>query len=377
MKRVALWIAVLVAVVFPAGLVASAPQVVDQAVASPRQADQFDVVAHHVRYKRSLLGWAENPDFPFWKHAAVQESCRERIWIAEVWRPQPGQIRNVIFVSAGQQGTRYTWSAEANITTGQNAGWRGAKDARRDKVSIRRRSVAGLIYEDGVLNEGRRYGFRPADTLFVLVFDAGFYYSLDKANKQLIENGYYDYLVDRMGPLPADVRTLVMLGSSRGGALACRLAKRFMAASSPVRDARMLVGTLDAVANEEQGECGITSGTVTNPLNRDYRAYKAALSGYFGDPTPGQLSVFQVIGGAKVVFLQVTNVARAFINDGTPTFDYSFSWVDRSHKDIGRPWHDDCSGALLDWLAARLRPAPGSSGPVESEAAGAVCGASS
>jgi len=154
---------------------------------------------------------------------------------------------------------------------------------------------------------------------------------------------------------------VLMVGSSRGGALASRLAKRLMGDSSPVRHARILVATLDAVANKEQGECGITTGTTTNPLNGSYRAYKAALSDYFADPTPERLSIYQVIGGAKVVPLQPTNVARAFINDGTPTFDYSFSWVDRGHTDIGRPWRDDCSGALLDWVAAKHGTAPGSS----------------
>ncbi len=340
---------------------ASASRAPDGASVSSRQADQLEVVAHHVRYRRSLLNWKENPDFAFWKNAGGLESCRERIWIGEVWKPRPGRIRNVIFVSAGQQGTRYTWSAEANITTGQSEAWRGAKDARTHTVPIRRLSVAGLIHEDGVSNEGRRYGFKPEDTLFVLVFDAAFYYSLDATNKQIIENGYYDYLLDRMGPLPDNVQTVLMVGSSRGGALACRLAKRFMGDSSPVRHARILVATLDAVANKEQSECGITTGTTTNPLNGSYRAYKAALSDYFGDPTPEWLSMYQVIGGAKVVPLQPTNVARAFINDGTPTFDYSFNWVDRGHTDIGRPWRDDCSGALLDWVAAKHGMAPASS----------------
>jgi len=340
---------------------ASASPAADTASASPGQADRFDVVAHHVRYRRSLLSWTENPDFAFWKNAGGLEPCRERIWISEVWKPRPDRIRNVIFVSAGQQGTRYTWSAEANITTGQSEAWRGAKDTRTHTVPIRRLSVAGLIHEDGVSNEGRRYGFKPEDTLFVLVFDAAFYYSLDTTNKQIIENGYYHYLIDRMGPLPDNVQTVLMVGSSRGGALACRLAKRFMGDSSPVRHSRILVATLDAVANKEQGECGITTGTTTNPLNSSYRAYKAALSDYFGDPTPERLSMYQVIGGAKVVPLQPINVARAFINDGGPTFDYSFNWVDRGHTDIGRPWNDDCSGALLDWVAAKHGAAPGSS----------------
>jgi hypothetical protein len=351
MRRITVLLAVLafvVAAAVPCAQAAPAPAPAPPALGP---ADQFDVVAHHVRYERRLFGWEENPGFTYWKKAGVASLCRERIWIAEVWRPRADQIRSVVFACAGQQGTRYTWSAEANIVTGQSAAWRGDKADRRRTVPIRRKSVAGLVYEDGVSDEGRRYGFTPADTLFVLVFDAAFYYSLSSDNKRKAEDGYYAYLLDRIGPQPENVRTLVTLGSSRGGALACRLAKRFRQASSPVRDARVLVGTLDAVANRDQGECGITSGTVTNPLNGDYLAYKAALSSYLGDPSPGQLGMYQVIGGAKVVFVQFFNVARAFINDGAPTFDYSFSWVDRSHKDIGRPWHDDCSGAVLGWLA--------------------------
>jgi hypothetical protein len=321
--------------------------------ASSGETNHFDVLAHHVRYKQGLFNWEENPDFAFWEQADGKKTSRERMWISEVWKPEASRIRNVIFISAGQQGTQYTWSAEANIGTGQSKGWRGAKEALTHTIPIRRLSVAGLIYEDGVFNNGRRYNFRPVDTLFVLVFDAAFYYGLNQSNKQKLEDGYYDYLIDKMGPLHTNVQTLFMVGASRGGALICRLAKRFMDGSSPVGHANILLATLDGVADVRQGECGTSTATITNPLNSHYRAYKATLSDYFGNPTPEQLSMYQVIGGAKVVFLEVINPARAFINYGTPTFDYSFDWVNHRHKDIGRPWQDDCAGALLNWLAEK------------------------
>ncbi len=323
----------------------------ERPTASSGETAHFDLLAYHVRYKLGLFKWEENPDFDFWREAGAKEACRERIWISEVWKPEPNEIRNVVLIAAGQQGAQYTWSAEANITTGQSEDWRCGKKALTCAIPIRRRSVAGLIYEDGVDNDGGLYRFSPHDTLFVLVFDAAFYYGLNQSNKQNLEDGYYNYLIDRIGPSPANVQTIFMVGSSRGGALVFRLAKRFMDGSSPLRDAKILLGTLDGVAHQGQGECGTSTSTVTNPLNSSYRAYQARLSDFFGNPTSEQLGIYQVVGGARVVSVDVFYEARAFINHGAPTFDYSFDWVDRAHVEIGRVWQDDCAGALLNWLA--------------------------
>jgi len=317
----------------------------------PNISSKYSYTIRHVRYKEGLWNWAENSYFDkpgtsesFWEYYNVQNDSRERMWITEVWKPAKSAIKNMVICFAGQQGSQLSWDDPASMATGQYFGWRPSKETVNGSISITEKSVAGRILTDAMSYNSMRFKFRPDNTLFVLINDAAFYWGLSSSEKNQMENAYYDYICN-VGGHTGCVETVCLIGASRGGALATRLAKRFIASVSPYNSATFLLATLDAVANDE---CGTTSSTATNPLNSDYKAYKTNLSSFLGNPSTSKLKMYQVIGGAKVVW--ISDNARAFINDGTPTFDYSKKWVNLEHTQIGRYWSEECVGTLLTWL---------------------------
>jgi hypothetical protein len=306
--------------------------------------NDFSYSSKHVRYKKDGK-WEEHKDFKFWEEANAKEGSREAMWITEVWTPNTSLISNVVFCIAGQQGTQAISADFPNIVTGQTDNWRPKDNDKTNDMIIKRNSIAGKIIEDGEEKRGSLYGFKKENTLFVLIQDAGFYIALSEENKKEMENGYYQYIMDRIGGKDNKVKTFCFIGASRGGALSTRLTRRLKGADRTA-DANFLLATLDAVADEKDGECGTTETSEQNPENSKYKAFQTQLSAYFNSPSATQLKMLQIVGGAAV---PLTN-KHAFINKGTTTFEYQSEWVNMTHTECCRDWNDKSSKALLAWL---------------------------
>lgn len=316
--------------------------------------DHFSVTSKHICYRRKLLYRQLHPDFPFFE--AVPRSISSAIWLSEVWLPAPEAIRQVVLMVAGQQGVRYWPFAQNNIATGQLNNWRqSARRVSYHEQKISRQSLLGQIMADGQEQAGRCYGFRPEDTLLLAAFDSGFNYLLTVKEKDSLQTAYLQWIVDRLGQKGKDVERIYLCGTSRGGCLSIRLAKSLLE-DSRFSDSQLLVSTIEAVANPLQCECNTRRdfSKQSNPFNdkSNYFAYLCDMNDYFPEEEYWRLKMLQLIGGESVL----PAIGHAFIPEETPKFDYTCHWHDATHRSMGRQWHKDISGRVLEWLYLESHP---------------------
>lgn len=283
------------------------------------EASHYRLAIHHVRYKvdRGLFGdrWYDHPRFPFFVGLDCNEGSRNCMYLSEPWLPAPANVTQIVWLAAGQQGLRQAPGAFANIATGQEADWRPRKDATvvDAETLIRKRSIAGEIIADGMDHAGERYGFVPGNTLFLLALDAGFNYLLSAEDKDRVVAGYLDWIAGRVGD-PGQVQRILLGGSSRGGCLALRLARRLLA-DPDYAGAQVLVGTLDGVCHPEQGEGGtVTADPIVNPVNPEFFAYRTDLASYLPASASSRAAIFQVVGGGPVIDLGIVGIAHGFVD---------------------------------------------------------------
>ena len=348
-----------------AGFQLSCKKTLQRAAVVHREAGQQVFIAsfQHVRFRLSDTSWEEHPRFQFWSELDVPLDVRKRIWLAEVWRPSAENIENVVVLLAGQQGPRYGWASYANIMTGQPTKWRPKSHQKMADIALGKNSIAGEIYDDGMRREGEKYGFTPHNTLLILVGDAGFYYMLPSKKKKQLVGAFEKYLLHRISGTENQINTIYFGGTSRGGALAFRLTKRFLENEAFIAT-HFLLATLDAVANPHQRECSTYKEKSHNPLDAKLFAHKADLRQFFSSRLSQSLDVFQVVGGSSVIAENIDRlgVVRPFVDKSyisqqehhkgllQQPFTYTVRWVSEPHTIIGRSWSTEGSGAVLRWL---------------------------
>ena len=243
---------------------------------------------------------------------------------------------------AGQQESR----GNANIVTGQPDSWRPDDQYSSSTIEIDRYSIGGKILQD-IVGSQSSFAFEGSETLFIVVYDAGYGWTLSSNNKTKSENAYFNYLVNRTNF--GSVQNVTFVGSSMGGGLSTVLTNK-MLRSSHFANADIQVLTLDGVVNHYQGQLGTCpTKSVSNPLNENgnYKAFKTDLTTYFPSYRLSKVKMYQIIGGSLVV-----GVGRAFIHrQERSNFDYTYKWVDEEHTDIGRTskYRNDILNKLSDW----------------------------
>lgn len=324
-----------------------------------------DVTLKHLMYKKNKIfnKWETNTSFEGYEHLS-RNSRNQHVFAVQHWLPHPSKVKNIVFLVAGQQGIRADRQDYPAIVTGQKKDWHHDssiswintwKYTKNRSYRISGRSVAGQIIADYQRNGSEYFGFSPDDTALIMLFDACFY--VEEANDgssstspivQGIVDEYTNWIMSKTSIKPENI---YLAGASRGGSLVTQMAynlKHKAKWMNYTADTKIVVGCFDAVSNHKEGELWTTSTRVDNPkewINSRF-CYKSTLSSRSKFTNQNNLHLLQIAGGADV--FTGTPWHSFYFDSSADVFE--FQWVDRSHKDIGRDWHDDTVGEQLRWL---------------------------
>jgi len=277
-----------------------------------------EVNVDRVKWKEGAFNWIDHDQYLEWKDAGVGSSKRKKTYISKYISPSVNDTKTMIMLIAGQQGSSGS-SGSSNCLTGQNQYWDsdwGKGD--KTKVSyIKNLSLAERLIDSGHVD--------PFNTFFTIVFNSNFNWEATEGTKDKTEQAFTNWLLTHGNS--SNVERIVLLGSSRGGALATRISKNIKQRSA-WSNVPVYVGLLDAVPNVGQNELETTNQpTCTNPLNINYYGRGADLGEFFG--TLNKPQIRHVVTGAPVI-LDV----RGFCAEETSWYEQS--WANLEHKEIGR-----------------------------------------
>ncbi|MBN2444415.1 MAG: hypothetical protein JXJ04_23835 [Spirochaetales bacterium] len=309
-----------------------------------------------LRYK-SGLSWYVNTSFPRYSYLTNNYNVDEskHLSVAEVWKPASGSIRNIVFLSAGQQGVDLLPEAYRNAVTGQYYGWdtNPTGDSWKEFTSkvayIDADALAGRI----IKNAGS-LGLSSSNTYFAVVFDACFYHMMPADRKADAVNGWLDWIVSAVGTSNlGNLENIYLAGSSRGGSLVCRLAYQMTQSSywgTLKNTPRIIVSGFDGVAKETQDELFLTGGKVDNPLTSDSTVWcwesglTTRLQNY------SNIRILQVAGGH--LFIPLGLGIRSFYLPYGTSGRIKTQWVDYSHEYIGRDSYSTVVVTQYNWFVS-------------------------
>lgn len=170
------------------------------------------------RFLGICTGSSSPSHLSFWEEAGVSNDNQKKLYLS-VWSDPKGRSRysslpkakHVALFFAGQQ----TGSGKRNGITGQYAGYEnGCKgDTAYCYKYFDGDGLAKRVYSGG--------SFPLSETLFAVVLNAQFNHTMSSGNKQETLNGYINWLKNNADF--ANLKSVYLAGSSRGGCLALRL----------------------------------------------------------------------------------------------------------------------------------------------------------
>lgn len=301
-----------------------------------------------VRWKKGTFSWTDHNEYPEWKNEGIWTEYRKNTFISKLWEPSRGNVRTMVMLVAGQQGFSGS-SGSSNCLTGQNHTW--DKDwGKGDKSRTTRLNGQSLAAK--LANSGY---FSSSNTFFSVVLNSNFNYENTSGAKEKAENAFTKWFLKH--GYSNQVDRIILLGSSRGGALATRVAREIRNHSG-WSNTPIFVGLLDAVANNLQNELNTANQpTCPNPLNGNYYSRYANLGAYFSGVTKPKIR--HIATGAPVV----AGAVHSFCYSQTSWYEHS--WANLSHTQIGRcnnkegdaydyRYMDAGIDQLLDWVVAHL-----------------------
>lgn len=274
-----------------------------------------------VRWKKGTFNWQDHENFSEWKGENIWTENRKKTYVSTYFKPEKSHAKTLIMLIAGQQGSSGS-SGGSNCLTGQNQSWDSGW-GKGDKTKTTQ--IKSLSLADRLIQSGHISGY---DTFLSIVLNSNFNWGLSQGAKNKAENAFTNWLLKHGDS--GQVERVILLGSSRGGALATRMAKNIKSRSG-WNSVPVYVGLLDAVPNSGQDELK-TSGqpSCTNPLNSRYYARKANLAAFFSGVNKPQIR--HVVTGAPVI--SIANAVHGFCADESSW--YQQTWANLEHKEIGR-----------------------------------------
>lgn len=278
------------------------------------------VTVDRVRWKKSFLTWTDHPDYPEWANEGIWTEYRKNTFISRYWNPGASYADTMIVLIAGQQGSSGS-SGCSNCLTGQGADWDddwGSGDQSKTAY-IKDLSLAGRLIDSGLFN---RY-----NTFFSIVFNSNFNWENTSSAKEKAERAFTNWLLKHGNY--NNVQRIILLGSSRGGALATRMSKKILQKSG-WNNVPIYVGLVDAVPNDTQDELETANQpTCTNPLNSGYYARRADLATFYSGLN--KPTIRHIVTGAPVI---LGFAVHAFCADNYSWYDQT--WENYEHTEIGR-----------------------------------------
>ncbi|WP_444938767.1 hypothetical protein [Microbulbifer sp. JMSA002] len=283
----------------------------------------LSVSLERVRYCQNF--WctqqATQSEYLAWEQEGVSNTYQSYTQIARVRQPEREDVRNLVFIAAGQQPPGY--GSESAVT--------GQGDNFKRNCGISEKSCSRSIDGRSLARQVLDSEYFPADdTFFAVAFDAQFNYMVNSGEKSRIESAYLNWLKSKA--YASNLESIYLAGSSRGGCLAMRLAKA-LRNDPDFRSIRTIVHSFDGVCKWDQNEMGVTSSFFRNPENSTYLSYYTDLNAQF--PYKDNLYIRQLAGGDEVIeFTGVHSFVYAVedINLGW----YAQSWVNLDHITIDR-----------------------------------------
>lgn len=274
-----------------------------------------------VRWKQGLFSWTDHDKYPEWKQEGIWTENRKKTYVSKYMTPSTSNTKTMVMLIAGQQGSSGS-SGGSNCLTGQNQSW-DSDWGKGDKSKST--NIKSLSLSDRLIQSGH---FNSYDTFFSIVLNSNFNWGATQSAKEKAEEAFTDWLLKHGES--QNVERIILLGSSRGGALAMRMSKNIKQRTG-WNNVPVYVGLLDAVPNKGQDELK-TEGqpTCTNPLNGSYYSREANLDSFFG--SLNKPDIFHVVTGAPVIGL--ADAVHSFCADESSW--YQQTWADLEHKEIGR-----------------------------------------
>lgn len=327
-------------------------------------AEAQTVPVDRVRYCRAP-NWLPNcngktqDDYHWWNRYNVAEEKQKRTYIARYSTPAAANVQHLVFISAGQRNPTgaspiptplgdieldggnplsFLTGAPVDFVNNFNKG-----DATRNINPI-----AGNLPRR-LLASGQ---LPPNVTYMAAAWDARYNWGFTPENKRDIANAYYSWLKSKF--LSSRLRSIYLIGHSRGGALVVELGRRFHQEFPQIP---VIVHILDGVANEGQDELGV-AGTLDNPLtaNATFFADRIDFTAHF--PNTNNLRIFNQVSGARFLDVLVDGIetTRAFAQDGG-TFDAG--WLRQGWSTLGHNQFITDQGATTNALNDFLNVHPG------------------
>jgi len=261
------------------------------------------------------------PEYHAWEQEGVSKTHQLYTQIARIRQPAREDVRNLVFIAAGQQPPGY--GSESSVT--------GQEDNYKKNCGVSEGACSRSIDDRSLARQVLDSDYFPADdTFFAVAFDAQFNYMVSSSEKSRIEKAYLSWLKSKA--YASNLETIYLAGSSRGGCLAMRMAKA-LRNDPDFREIRTIVHSFDGVCKWDQNELGVTSSFFRNPENPNYLSYYTDLDAQF--PYKENLYIRQLAGGDEVIeFTGVHSFAYATtdVNLGW----YAQQWVDLDHITIDR-----------------------------------------
>ena len=301
-----------------------------------------------VRWKKGTFNWTDHSQYPEWKNEGIWTEYRKNTFVSKYWEPSRSNVKTLVLLSAGQQGFSGS-GGSSNCLTGQGSDWEKnwGKGDQSKNANIKGQSLTAKLVNSGY--------FSSSDTFLGVVFNTNFNWENTKDAKRKAENAFTKWFLKH--GYSNKVERIILLGSSRGGALSTRMARKIRDQAGWA-NVPIYVGLLDAVPNVEQDEL-YTAGNPKcyNPYNSKYYSRQADLASYFAGVTKPKFR--HVATGAPVVLGAVHSFCAV------ESSWYEHSWANLTHTQIGR-CNDTEGGAykyqymdagidvLLDWVIAHM-----------------------
>jgi pimeloyl-ACP methyl ester carboxylesterase len=315
------------------------------------------VPVDRVRYCRAP-SWLPNcngktqDDYHWWERYNVAEEKQKRTYIARFSTPAAANVQHLVFIASGQRdpfgaGTlgleggnpaSFLTGATANFVNNFSKG-----DATRN-IQATANNLPARLLASGQLP--------PNVTYMAAAWDARYNWGFTPENKRDIVNAYYNWLKSKFSS--QRLRTIYLVGHSRGGALVVELGKRFHQEFPQIP---VIVHVLDGVANFGQAELGV-NGRIDNPVTNDAAFFAERIDFTTHFPNLDNLRIYNQVSGARVLveIVDAIETTRAFAQEGG---NINAGWLRQDWSTLGHNQFITAIGATTNALNDFLNVHPG------------------